>query len=555
MSTNIVELKLKQGIKEALEKANFNLEIEEKDIVIETPREKTFGDYSSNIAMQLTRVLRTNPRNIATSIIENFNKDEYGVEKIEIAGPGFINFFMKVESLSGVILDILKAKDDFGKNDLGKGIKFNVEYVSANPTGDLHIGHARQAALGDSICRILETCGYDVTREYYVNDAGNQIHNLALSLIARYHQLFDIDKPLPEDGYYGNDIIDIASEIKSKYGDKYLNDDSKETYEFFREYGLKAELEKIKQDLEYFRVKFNVWSSEQAIRDKGSIEKVVEFLREKGYLYEHDNATWFKSSSFGDDKDRVIIKSDGSYTYITPDIAYHLDKLERGYDYLVDLLGADHHGYINRMKAAIMALGYEADKLEIDIVQMVRAIKDGEEFKMSKRSGKALTLRDLCDEAGVDAIRYFFVARSPSSHLDFDIDLATKQSNENPVYYVQYAHARMCSINKLASDAGITINDDLKLDLLDHPAEIELLKHLNDYISTIVEACKDRAPYRITNYAYKLAQLFHAFYSECRVVDENNIELSTSRLALVESTRIVLKNALNLVGVNAPNKM
>ncbi|HHU28579.1 TPA: arginine--tRNA ligase, partial [bacterium] len=503
MSTNIVELKLKQGIKEALEKANFNLEIEEKDIVIETPREKTFGDYSSNIAMQLTRVLRTNPRNIATSIIENFNKDEYGVEKIEIAGPGFINFFMKVESLSGVILDILKAKDDFGKNDLGKGIKFNVEYVSANPTGDLHIGHARQAALGDSICRILETCGYDVTREYYVNDAGNQIHNLALSLIARYYQLFDIDKPLPEDGYYGNDIIDIASEIKSKYGDKYLNDDSKETYEFFREYGLKAELEKIKQDLEYFRVKFNVWSSEQAIRDKGSIEKVVEFLREKGYLYEHDNATWFKSSSFGDDKDRVIIKSDGSYTYITPDIAYHLDKLERGYDYLVDLLGADHHGYINRMKAAIMALGYEADKLEIDIVQMVRAIKDGEEFKMSKRSGKALTLRDLCDEAGVDAIRYFFVARSPSSHLDFDIDLATKQSNENPVYYVQYAHARMCSINKLASDAGITINDDLKLDLLDHPAEIELLKHLNDYISTIVEACKDRAPYRITNYAYK----------------------------------------------------
>lgn len=481
MSTNNIEQTLKLGILEALKQASFDVEVDVSDINIETPRETAFGDYSTNIAMQLTKKLRMNPRVIATSIIENFDKDKYDIEKIEIAGPGFINFFVKTESLASIISEILAKKDSYGQNNSGNGIKFNVEFVSANPTGDLHIGHARQASLGDSICRILEACGYDVTREYYVNDAGNQIHNLALSLIARYHQAFNIDKPLPEDGYYGSDIIDIANEIKGKFGDKFLNDDSDETYEFFRNYGRDAELEKLKRDLEYFRVKFDVWSSEQAIRNKGSIEKVIEELDKKGYLYQSEDATWFKSTLFGDDKDRVIIKSDGSYTYITPDIAYHKDKLNRGYDYLVDLLGADHHGYINRMKAAIMALGYNADKLSIDIVQMVRAIKDGEEFKMSKRSGKALTLRDLCDEAGVDAIRYFFVARSSTSHLDFDIDLATKQSNENPVYYVQYAHARMCSIKKLASQAGIEIKDDLKLNMLTQSSENELLKHLHDF--------------------------------------------------------------------------
>ncbi len=555
MSANNIELKLIAGIKDSLVKSGFDLDVNSLTVVIETPKEVTFGDYSTNIAMQLTKILRTNPRLIAQKVVDNFDKEKFGVSKIDIAGPGFINFFIDNNSLAEVIDEIIAKGDDYGSNDYGKGIKYDVEFVSANPTGDLHIGHARQAALGDSICRLLAKSGYDVTREYYVNDAGNQIHNLTLSLIARYKQALGLNVEFPEDGYHGPDIIDIANEIKNDVGDKYLNADYQETYNYFRKVGLTKELNKLKADLEYFRVKFDVWSSEQHIRDLGNIEKVINVLKEKDYLYENEGATWFRSTVFGDDKDRVIIKSDGSYTYITPDIAYHKDKLDRGYDYLVDLLGADHHGYINRMKAAIMALGYSADKLEIDIVQMVRAIKDGEEFKMSKRSGKALTLRDLCDEAGVDAIRYFFVARSGSSHLDFDIDLATSQSNDNPVYYAQYAHARMCSIKSQAEKVGIEMVNKVDGKQLTNQKEIDLLKYLNDFTATIIEASKSRSPHKITTYINRLAQLFHAFYGECKVVDVENKELSSNRLALVEATRIVLKNALELIGVTAPQKM
>lgn len=553
MAVNKIEMALKKAFKDAIIASGFCDDYDETKITIEIPKEKAHGDYATNIAMQLTKVLKKNPRIIAQELIANVDKEKANIESIEIAGPGFINMFMKKDVMTSIINEVLKEKDDYGKSNAGQGIRYNVEFVSANPTGDLHLGHAKGAAVGDSICRIMAAAGYDVTREYYINDAGNQIYNLALSLIARYREAFGLDFDLPEDGYHGQDIKDIALRIKEEQGDKYLNAPEEEVISFFRKEGTAYELQKIKDILKEFRVSFDVWFSETSLYEENKVVPTIEKLTAKGYTYESDGALWFKSTEFGDDKDRVLIKTDGSYTYLTPDIAYHLNKLDRGYEYLVDLLGADHHGYINRMKAAIQALGYNSDQLNIDIMQMVRMMENGEVVKMSKRTGNAITIKDLIEDIGVDAARYFFAAKAANTPYDFDLTLAKSKSNENPVYYAQYAHARMCSIMKQAKENELTMADHYEL--LVNDKEIDLLKHINEFRNEIIDSAKSRSPHKIANYIQRLAQLFHSFYNDCYVIDKNNMALSSQRLALVEATRITLRNALNLIGVSAPEEM
>lgn len=553
MAVNKIEISLKEVFRQAIIDLGYVDDYDLDKIVIEIPKDKNHGDYSTNLAMQLTRILHTNPKNIAQEIVEHLNKEDASIEKIEIAGPGFINLFLKKDAMTSIIKEIIDEGDDYGRSDYGQGTRINVEFVSANPTGDLHLGHARGAAIGDSICRIMDEAGYDVTREYYINDAGNQMINLAKSLYARYLQLFGIDKALPEDGYHGEDIIEIAKGLKEDYGNQYVNCDEETALKFFRQQGCNHELQKIKDILNEYRVSYDVWFSETSLYEEDKVEEAINKLREGGYTYEKEGALWFRSTTFGDDKDRVLIKRDGSYTYLTPDIAYHSNKLSRGYDYLVDLLGADHHGYINRMKAAIQALGYNADQLNIDIMQMVRMVENGEVVKMSKRTGNAITIKDLIDEIGVDATRYFFVSKAGSSTFDFDLGLAKSKSNENPVYYAQYAHARMCSVLNKAKAYNISITDHYEL--LTHDKEIELVKHLNEFRNEVIDSAKTRSPHKIANYIQKLAQLFHTFYNDCYVIDEENLELSSQRLSLVKASQITLKNALNLIGVSAPEKM
>lgn len=538
--------RIKQGLCEVLCELHLD---PSTPFIVEIPKDPSNGDYASNIAMQLTKVLKKNPRMIAEEIVQVFDKKKALVDKIEIAGPGFINFFVKSSSFSALIKKVLTLQDDYGKSDYGKGKKYDVEYVSANPTGDLHLGHARQAALGDSICNLLEAVGYDVTREYYVNDAGVQIDKLARSVLARYKEALNIACDFPEDGYHGIDLIAFANNLKEQYGDALLSKD----IDYFKEISIQYELNKILDDLHMFRVRFDVFTHERSLYQEGWVDSIIPYLDQKGYIYEKDHAVWFKTTAFEDDKDRVLKKSDGTYTYVTPDIAYHKNKLERGFDYVVDILGADHHGYIKRMEAAIQAMGYKKEQLEIIIHQMVRLIKDGQEVKMSKRTGKAYTLKDLCEEIGVDAARYSFASKSASTHLDLDIDLAIKQSNENPVYYVQYAHARCCSI--LEGYQKLQLEDDTDGDLLNDIREVNLLKQLNEFEKVVLEAALAKAPYKITNYLYTLAQTFHAFYNECKVIDKDNLKLTAQRVTLAKMTKITIKNGLRLIGVEALNKM
>lgn len=533
---------LKLNIQKAF--SALGVEVSLNDIVIEHSKDTAHGDYATNAAMKNCRLLSKAPRDVANALIEKL--DMNGIDHVEIAGPGFINFFMKNDSLQPIVKKIINEKDKFGKLPKN-GQKVNVEFVSANPTGILHVGTARGAAVGDSLARLLEASGYEVTREYYINDAGNQITHLGESIQARYMNLFGIEKEIPEDGYNGQDIHDIARRLKEEYGDSLLNKEN--ALEFFKEKGMKIELDRIIEDLALFRVKHDVFSSEKVIRSNGAVEKELDYL--KKYTYNEDGALLLKTTEFLDDKDRVIVKSNGDYTYFLPDIVYHVNKMSRGFNQLIDVLGADHHGYINRMKSALMMHGYSADVLDIALVQMVRFLKNGVEYKASKRSGDAITLRDVCEEVGVDAMRYFFAMRAPSSHLDFDMDLAKEQSSNNPVYYAQYAHARLCSIIEQGKD--IAIDEDAKL--LEKASEMALLKHLASFSNVIVDAAKERAPYKITNYIHDLAKLVHGFYTECRVIDRDNIDLSSSRLALCLASKIVMKNALDLIGVSAPERM
>ncbi|WP_456279545.1 arginine--tRNA ligase [Bacillus sp. AK128] len=546
---------LKQEIKAAVLKAGLATEEQIPDVILELPKEKAHGDYATNMAMQLARVAKKAPRAIAEEIVKNIDETKASIEKIEIAGPGFINFYMNNRYLADLIPTILKAGDAYGQATGSKNEKVNVEFVSANPTGDLHLGHARGAAVGDSLCNILEKAGHQVTREYYINDAGNQIHNLALSVEARYFQALGQDKEMPEDGYHGADIIEIGKQLASEFGEKYIQATEEERYQFFRQYGLKYELAKLQKDLESFRVPFDLWYSETSLYENGKIDDALHTLREKGMIFELDGATWLRSTDYQDDKDRVLIKNDGSYTYLTPDIAYHKDKLERGHEKLINIWGADHHGYIPRMKAAIQSLGFGPDVLEVEIIQMVQLYQNGEKVKMSKRTGKAVTLRELMEEVGVDAMRYFFAMRSADSHMDFDMDLAVSKSNENPVYYAQYAHARISSILRQGEELNLQVTDELNLDLVQSEKEFELLKKLGEFPAAIMEAAEKRMPHRITNYVFELASTLHSFYNAEKVLDSEQVELSKVRLALMKTVQITLKNSLALIGVSAPEKM
>ena len=540
-----VEIKLKTSIQQALKEAGTGIELDK--IIIERSKDKTHGDYATTVAMQMAKTLHKSPRDIASLIVEKLHCDI--VDKIEIAGPGFINFFMKADSLSQIIKVIIDKGDKYGESQTENKDKINVEFVSANPTGDLHLGHARGAAIGDCICRLYEKAGYDVTREYYVNDAGNQINNLAKSLRVRYHEaLGDFSLEFPEDGYHSDDLKKLAQIMVDEVGDKYLKD-SDESFEYFKRRGTELELNKLTDDLKMFRVHFDVFSSELAIRNAGKVDKVLEDT--KKYQYTEEGALFIRTTDFTDDKDRVIIKSDGAYTYLLPDIAYHQDKLQRGFTKLVDVLGADHHGYIERMKSALQMLGYGKDVLDVELIQMVRLLKNGVEYKMSKRTGNAVSMKELCEEVGVDAVRYFFVSRASTSHLDFDLDLASKMESTNPVFYAQYAHARICAVLEKAKDMDF----DYEGKALKEEKEIALLKILASFPKEVAQAAEQRAPYKITNYIQKLATAIHEFYSDCRVIDESKKEETASRLALCLASKIVMKNALETIGVSAPEKM
>ncbi|WP_100332507.1 arginine--tRNA ligase [Bacillus xiapuensis] len=550
-----VQEALRKEVKSAVIQSGLAKEEDIPEVILETPKDKEHGDYSTNMAMQLTRIAKKAPRAIAEDIVANFDQTKASIEKIDIAGPGFINFYMNNQYLTEIVPAVLREGEDYGRTNAGNHQKVQVEFVSANPTGDLHLGHARGAAVGDSLCNVLEKAGYDVTREYYINDAGNQIHNLALSVEARYFQALGMEKEMPADGYHGQDIVKIGQQLAEEFGDQFMKMSDKERYQTFRTHGLKYEMAKLQTDLENFRVAFDVWYSETSLYESGKIDEALAALREKGYIYEKDGAVWFRSTDFGDDKDRVLIKKDGSYTYLTPDIAYHKDKFDRGHEKVINIWGADHHGYIPRMKAAVEALGYRADNLEVEVIQLVHLYKNGEKMKMSKRTGKAVTMRELVEEVGLDAVRYFFAMRSGDTHMDFDLDLAVSQSNENPVYYAQYAHARISSILRQGEEQGFKLSADADLSLLGAEKEIDLLKKMADFPQVVAEAAEKRIPHRIPNYIQELAAAFHSFYNAEKVLDASNKALSESRLALIRAVQITLKNALQLIGVSAPEKM
>lgn len=546
-----VKQTLVDEIKKSIQQAGITDDV--PAIKIEIPKDEKNGDYSTNIAMVLTKIAKRNPREIATLIVENLDATKAHVKSIDIAGPGFINFYLESSYLYEVIDQAMEKDERFGYADVPKNEKILVEYVSANPTGDLHIGHARNAAVGDTLCNILKAAGYDVTREYYINDAGNQITNLAKSIEARFLQSLGESVDMPKDGYHGKDIKKIGEDLAATQPElKSLDSDTR--IKQFRQLGVEYEMKKLKKDLADFNIHFDNWFSETTLYEKGDIKSVLEKITDLGYIYEKDGATWLRTTDFNDDKDRVLIKQDGSYTYFLPDIAYHFDKIQRGNDKLINLFGADHHGYINRLKAAVETFGVDQERLEIQIMQMVRLMQNGEEVKMSKRTGNAITLRDIMDEVGIDAARYFLSMRSPDTHFDFDMELAKQQSQDNPVYYAQYAHARICSILRQADEKGYHVEQGLDYTTITNDKAIELLKKIAEFEPMIEGAAEARATQRVTNYIQDLSAHFHRFYNAEKVLtdDENKTK---AHLALITATRITLRNALTLVGVTAPERM
>ncbi|QUM66695.1 arginine--tRNA ligase [Staphylococcus delphini] len=546
-----VKQTLIQEIEKSIQQANIVESIPE--IKIEIPKDTKNGDYATNIAMVLTKLAKRNPREIAQLIVDHLDTEAAHVKKIDIAGPGFINFYLDSSYLNAVIDQALEQDTQFGRVAESKNEKILVEYVSANPTGDLHIGHARNAAVGDTLCNILDAAGYDVTREYYINDAGNQITNLAKSIEARYLQHLGQEAEMPADGYHGQDIKNIGADLAEKQPNLMdLSDD--ERLKTFRQLGVDYEMAKLKQDLADFNIHFDNWFSETSLYEKGEIKAVLERMKDNGYTYEQDGATWLRTTDFKDDKDRVLIKKDGTYTYFLPDIAYHYDKFQRGNDKLINLFGADHHGYINRLKASLETFGVDSDRLEIQIMQMVRLMQDGEEVKMSKRTGNAITLREIMDEVGIDAARYFLTMRSADTHFDFDMALAKEQSQDNPVYYAQYAHARICSILRQAKAQGYQVEKGTDYQTITNDKAIELLKKVAEFEPMIESAAEARAPHRVTNYIQDLAAHFHKFYNAEKVLTEDQAK-TKAHLALIDAVRITLRNALQLVGVTAPEQM
>ena len=539
-------------IKASIEKANLAEDIPE--IKVEIPKDTKNGDYSTNIAMVLTKIAKRNPREIAQAIVDNLDTSKANVKQVDIAGPGFINFYLDNQYLTAVIPEAINKGDKFGCAEESKNTNILLEYVSANPTGDLHIGHARNAAVGDSLANILIAAGYNVTREYYINDAGNQITNLARSIETRFFEaLGDTSHEMPADGYNGKDIIEIGKDLADKHPEMKDYSDE-ERLKTFRQLGVDYEMDKLKKDLADFNVHFDNWFSETSLYENGAIDNTLAKMNELGYTYEADGATWLRTSDFKDDKDRVLIKKDGTYTYFTPDTAYHYNKINRGNDILIDLMGADHHGYINRLKASLETFGVDSDRLEIQIMQMVRLMQDGVEVKMSKRTGNTITLREIMDEVGIDAARYFLTMRSPDSHFDFDLELAKEKSQDNPIYYAQYAHARICSILKQAKEQGVEVTDDADFSTITNEKAIDLLKKIAEFEPTIESAAESRAPHRLTNYIQDLASAFHKFYNAEKVLTDD-AEKTKAHIALVDAVRITLHNALALVGVSAPESM
>ncbi len=555
-----VENKLNEAIALAVEKATQSGDLPEAEMpkfIIEKPADKKNGDFSSNIAMAGARAYHQAPRMIAEAIVKNFSLDGGYIDRCEIAGPGFINFYLSDKYYSDVLKDIVSSGDNYGRSDYGEGKKMLVEFVSANPTGPMHIGNARGGAIGDCLASVLDAAGYDVQREFYINDAGNQIEKFATSLEVRYLQECGRDVELPEDAYHGEDITVHARNFYSEVGDKYAECDSQERRDALVAYALPKNIAGLEADLGKYRIKYDKWFRESTLHNDGSVQKIIEALKEKGVTYEQDGALWFKASEFGNDKDIVLIRANGIPTYIVPDIAYHYNKLvTRGYDKAIDVLGADHHGYIPRMKAALTALGLDADRLDIVIMQMVRLVRNGETIKLSKRSGKAITLNTLLEEVPIDAARFFFNLREPNSHFDFDLELAAKQSSENPVYYVQYAHARICSIIKKAADEGIgvTTPSEEALNRLNSGEERDLISHLASLTDEIIGAAKSYDPARITHYVIELATLFHKFYNAHRVVSDDK-ELTEARLFLCTAVKNTIKNILVMLKVDVPESM
>lgn len=538
--------------------SSLNISIPSSDeikVELEIPKDKSHGDLSSNIALKISKLASMPPIKFAnllkTKLEEMLPSSplERSVDLVEVKPPGFINFFVSKDHLFGVLLDVAKKGDNFGASDYGRSEKMHIEFVSANPTGPLTIAHARQAALGDSLANIMTFLGYDVTREYYLNDEGNQMNILGRSIRARYMSLFGTEEPLPEDGYKGSYVIDIAKDIEKEHGRGYLNT---EGIDHFREFGLKWILADIKKDLKDFGVKFDVWYSQKSLRESGKVEKAVAILKDKGFVYESEHAVWFKSTLFDDDKDRVIYKSDGSATYLTPDIAYHLEKFNRGFRKLIDIWGPDHHGYIPRMKAAVKALGYPEDSLSVLIVQLATLYRNGQAVSMSTRAGEFVTLREVMDEVGKDVARFCFIMRRMSSHLDFDMDVVKKESAENPVYYIQYAHARIWSIFEYCKEAPLS--DEFDPRLLKASEEIEIMRELRQFPAIVVSSAKMLEPYIVLQYLQDLAGSFHSFYNKHRVVSDDP-NLTKARVMLVDCIRIVLANGLRLLGVSLPKKM
>jgi arginyl-tRNA synthetase len=524
------------------------------DIMLEVPPQKEFGDYATNFAMQMARSAKKNPRLIAEVLVERLHED--WLEKAVIAGPGFINFYLKPDWLYAKLAEILAAGKAYGCTNAGQGEKVQVEFVSANPTGPLHVGHGRGAAVGSALANLLRAAGYNASTEFYINDAGNQIDNLAASVNARYLHLLGETVDFPEDGYHGHDIIATAQRIVDRDGDKYLKMPSTERLAIFKELALAEKLAALKEDLAAFNVNFDVWFSERILHQSKAIDEVCRVFKEKGHMFEENGALWLRSTAYGDDKDRVVIRDNGIPTYLAADIAYHKNKFERGFDTLINIWGADHHGYIPRMKAAVAALGYNPDQLEVLILQMVSLYRNGELVKMSKRTGQSVTLTELMEEVGRDAARFFFIMRSLDSQLDFDLDLAKSQTKDNPVYYIQYAHARICSIFEQAAEAGIKIPawQNVNLKVLTDSAEIDLIKKLGEYPDEISSAAVERAVHRLASYVHDLAGLFSTFYNRCHIIGVDS-EVQLARLALITAVQQVISHALQILGVDAPEKM
>lgn len=555
------EIELKNIIEQAVKKAVSNGALPEAEMPqfnIEKPANKDNGDYSTNVAMAGARAFKKAPRMIAEAIASCIDLDGTAFERVEIAGPGFMNFFLSQQFYSNVLKDVFSCGKDYGKSDYGQGKRVLVEFVSANPTGPMHIGNARGGAIGDCLASVLDWAGFSVNREFYVNDAGNQIEKFATSLEVRYLQHYDPSVELPEDAYHGQDIVEHAENFIKEYGDKYVNADSKERRKALVDFALPKNIAGLERDLGRYRITYDKWFRESTLHNDGSVQRVIDALKEKGVTYEQDGALWFKASEYGNDKDIVLVRANGLPTYIVPDIAYHYNKLvTRGYDKAIDVLGADHHGYVPRMKAALTALGLDASRLDCVIMQMVRLVRDGETIKLSKRSGKAITLNTLIDEVPLDAARFFFNLREPNSHFDFDLELAAKQSSENPVYYVQYAHARICSIIKKAQEQGVELKtpSDDELALLNSKEEKDLIRHLSLLTDEIVSAAKSYDPAKITHYVIELATLFHKFYNAQRVMLDDNEGLMQARLFLCKAVKDTIYNILTMLKITAPEVM